>query len=75
MKITPQQVINEKAKNSIFRFLAMDSSGYWFYYQDKPEISDIISGWLPVGNDKIEACNENIIYNGGWEQSLHEAHS
>lgn len=75
--MTPQQAINEKAKNSIFRFLAMDANGNWYFYEKEPWRFPLlgIMIWISGVDHQIERCDENIIYNGDWEQSLHEAHS
>ena len=78
MTKTPQQVINEKAKNSIFRFLAMDANGDWYFYEKEPfsfSLLGIMIWTRKDTHDGMEKCNEDIIYNGDWEQSLHEAHS
>ena len=48
------------------RYLAMDSTGYWFWFEEKPR--DMATHWLVYNNGRFSLASEGI----DWTKTLEE---
>lgn len=70
--ITPQELINI----SSCQYIAMDRSGYWYFYEYRPNI--VAGGFSPkllsdgVFSYSCGIYHINIEYEGKWRDSLHK---